>query len=61
MSSRHAMQGGCAFASRPSVTIAITGPLLQRQKQAALVFGGMVDWLDRGFEVEMSETVAKRS
>ena len=48
----------CGDQVRSSLVASI---LLRHQKQAALVFGGMVDWLDRGFEVVKSETVAKRS
>ena len=48
----------CGDQVRSSLVASI---LLRHQKQAALVFGGMVDWLDRGFEVEKSEPVAKRS
>jgi len=48
----------CGDQVRSSLVASI---LLRHQKQAALVFGGMVDWLDRGFEVEKSEPVGKRS
>jgi hydroxyacylglutathione hydrolase len=46
----------CGDQVRSSLVASI---LLRHRKQAVLVLGGMVDWLDRGFEVEKSPPVTK--
>lgn len=48
----------CGDQVRSSLVASI---LLRHGKEALLVFGGMVDWLERGFEVEKSHQVAKPS
>jgi rhodanese-related sulfurtransferase len=48
----------CGDQVRSSLVASI---LLRHGRQAVLVFGGMVDWLERGFEVEKPETVTKPS
>lgn len=48
----------CGDQVRSSLVASI---LLRHRKQAVLVFGGMVDWLDRGFEVQKSHPVARPS
>lgn len=46
----------CGDQVRSSLVASI---LLRHGKQAVLVFGGMVDWIDRGFEVVKSQPVAR--
>ncbi len=45
----------CGDQVRSSLVASI---LLRHGRRAALVFGGMVDWLERGFEVERSRPAA---
>lgn len=48
----------CGDQVRSSLVASI---LLRHRRRAVLVFGGMVDWRDRGFEVERSQPAPKAS